>query len=105
MGKLNIKGYCRLGLRLTLLSLALLRIFFLETMFCLPFEYVTGESFQIANIVLSSVKKLNTNWQAVNLQHACRSRKNVILNERIKPRSWHPCFVVYNLNVDKTWAP
>ena len=74
-------------------------------MFCLPFEYVTGGIFQIANIVLSLVKKLNTNWQAINLQHACSSHKNIILNEKIKPTGWHPRFEVYNLNVDKTWAP
>ena len=33
------------------------------------------------NIVLTLLKWLNTNRQAVNIQHACCSHKNAIVNE------------------------
>ena len=61
-------------------------------MFCLPFERVAGGIFQIVNIVQSLVKQLNTNEQAVNIQHACCSHMNVILYEIIKPKTWHDRF-------------
>ena len=49
-------------------------------MFSLSFERVAGGIFQIVYIVLSLIKSLSTNWQAVNLQHACCSHRNVILS-------------------------
>jgi len=70
-------------------------------MFCLPFEraIAVGGIFRTEDPGPSLVKSLNTNWQTVNLQHTCYSHKNIILNENIKPRSWHPC-----LKMDTTWT-
>ena len=99
-GKVNINGYCRLGLRLTLLSLALLPINFVFETGCFVYYSICYRR-NLSNCKHCSEHKLG----AVNLQHACHSHKNVILNEQIKPRSWHPHFNVYNLNADKTWAP
>ena len=39
-------------------------------------------------------------WPAVNLQYVCCSQKNIIFNEKIKPRSWSP-----HLNVTEGEGP
>ena len=59
-------------------------------MFCLPFERAADGIFQTANIVPSLIKRLNSNWHVVNIEHGYCSCKNVILNKNIKPRSLHP---------------
>ena len=59
-------------------------------MFYLPCERVAlaGGIIQIANIIPQELNEvtISINWQALNLQHACCSHKNVILNEFFLPR-------------------
>ena len=67
-------------------------------MFYLPFKRVAGGIFKIANIVPSLVKQLNTKWQAINLQCACCSHENIILNGENKSYQ-HPRFkeIIYKI--------
>ena len=53
----------------------------------------------------SELNKVTANWQTVNLLHACWSHKNVILNDELKPSSWHPRFSNRRENIDRscTW--
>ena len=46
-------------------------------------------------------KVTKTNWQPLNLQHACCSHKNVILNENNKSRSRHPRFDRFNMPLQR----
>ena len=50
-------------------------------------------------MILRLIKQLSTKWQAVNLQLACCSHKNIILNDKINIMSWHCCFKHTKTNI------
>ena len=74
-----MKGYCGYFCSALLPLNSVLKLMFCLRLFCLRFERVAG--FHIAKIIPILVNKLSTDWQALNLQNACYSHKNVILNE------------------------